>query len=124
MAMYHRYGMIALSLCLPMAAQAEPWQCTFNIECFEQESCQDTDFRLDLGRLETGYLMSDIAGERPMQEVEVLDQPDQRAFVSKVQDTSVQLISIYRDGRAHYTVHAAGDPPFIVTYRGRCEGEP
>lgn len=121
-------GLAAVPILMTAAVQAEPWQCTFRTECFEEETCQDTDFELDLGRLEggtgDGFLMSDIAGERPMHEVAVQDAPDQRAFVSRVQDTSVQLISIYPDGAAHYTVHAAGSPPFIVTYRGSCEAQP
>lgn len=110
----------ALSI-LPALLAAEGWDCRMTTECFGEEACQSTDYEFSLGALDGGrapFLLSSIAGERPMTEVDVLDTPDQRAFVSMVQNLSVELFSLYPDGKAHYTVHSAD---YIVTYRGTCE---
>ena len=112
------------ALMLAMPVSAEPWQCRLDVECFDQEACGSTDYELTLGPVGDRYLMSDIAGERPMVEIDVLDTADMRAFASLVQNASVHLLSIYPGGTAHLSVQAAGDPPFMVTYRGRCEVEP
>lgn len=87
-------------------------------ECFDAEACTETTYELGLGKLDNQFLLSDIAGERPMSEVAVLDNPAQMAFVSSVQDTVVGLLSLYRDGRAHYTLHS---PDFSARYSGTCE---
>lgn len=97
---------------------AEGWECRYTQECLDLEACVETDYALSLGALEDRYLMSDIAGERPMTEVAVLDTPDLRGFVSMVQALSVQLITIYPNGGSHYSVHS---PDYTVRYTGTCE---
>lgn len=90
------------------------------LECLDTEACAQTDYTFWLGPLQQNYLFSDIAGERPMREVEVLDEPDQRAFISQVQNTLVGLVSIYPDGRAHYSMHSSD---FAARYSGTCEAQ-
>ncbi len=87
-------------------------------ECFDTEACAETNYDFTLGTLEDRFLFSDISGERPMSEIAVLDDPDQRAFVSQVQNTSVALVSLYPDLRAHYSIHS---PDFAIRYSGTCE---
>jgi len=108
----------AILACVAGAAAAESWDCSYDVECLDLEECLETDYGLSLGAHEGRYLMSDIAGERPMDEVGVLDSPDLRGFVSMVQALSVQLITIYPDGTSHYTVHS---PDYSVRYSGTCE---
>lgn len=113
-----RYLITGALCALALPALADSWTCKMTSECLDQEPCADTDYDVSLDALEGGFLLSDIAGERPMTEVAVLDTPDQRAFVSKVQSMSVGLISLYPDGRAQYTVHSAD---YSVRYSGKCE---
>ncbi|WP_139816254.1 hypothetical protein [Planktotalea arctica] len=97
---------------------AQSWECVMTSKCLDAEACTEKTYRLGLGKLGNQFLLSDIAGERPMSEVAVLDDPAQMAFVSSVQDTVVGLFSLYRDGRAHYTLHS---PDFSARYSGTCE---
>lgn len=104
--------------CLGSVLAAQQWECRMSTECLDTESCGESAYEFSLGALEDRFLLSDISGERAMQEVAVLDEPDQRAFVSMVQNTMVGLVSLYPDGQAHYSLHSAD---FSVRYSGTCE---
>lgn len=108
---------MALAL-LGNSLAAQTWDCNMTQECFDSEACAESAYDFTLGALDDRFLLSDISGERSMNEVAVLDEPDQRAFVSHVQSTTVGLVSIYPDGRAHYTLHSAD---YAIRYSGTCE---
>lgn len=126
MSLKHRLASLICAAALPASAvyAEDQWLCSFTTECYETESCAETDYELSLGALGERFLLSDIAGERPMDEVAVMDMPDQRAFVSPILNMSTALLSLYPGGAAQYSVHAAGSPPFVVSYRGTCEVKP
>ncbi|MGB7318555.1 MAG: hypothetical protein WBC85_11375 [Planktotalea sp.] len=109
---------IVLAFC-SSALAAQGWTCLMTSECLDTEACVETAYEIDIDALEGQYLLSDIAGERAMSEVAPLEGADQRSFVSKIQDTSVGLFSLYPDGRAQYTQHS---PDYSVRYSGTCEG--
>lgn len=108
---------VALSIYASNAI-AQSWDCTMTSECLDQETCAATKYDFNLSALGDQFLYSDIAGERPMSEVAAMATSLQRAFVSKVQDTSVGLVSLFPDGRALYTLHS---PDFSARYSGTCE---
>lgn len=87
-------------------------------ECFDTDACAGTEYDFTLSAREDHVLFSDVAGERPMDEIEEVDTDDQRAFVSQIQSSSVGLVSLYLDGRAHYSIHS---PDYAIRYSGTCE---
>lgn len=116
----HKIAVASAALCLSASALwAEQWECTMTRECLDEEPCQDTDYDVTIGAVNNGaYVMSTISGERAFVEAVRLKDDDPRAFVSLSQNLSVELISIYADGAAHYSVHS---PDYAVRYSGMCE---
>ncbi|WP_457645387.1 hypothetical protein [Profundibacter sp.] len=109
-------------LMLPTLAWAgdEYAACHFTTECFESESCADTDFGFVVNHNDAlGFVLQtdaeNIGGL-------VFDNrfPDETSTLIGATDTAYHMLTIAPDGAARYSVQMQG--PMVVSYMGQCEG--
>lgn len=109
-------------LILPTLAWAEDEYatCQFGTECFEAESCADTDF---------GFVVThdDTLGFVIQTDAENIDGlvfdngfPDGTSTLIGATDTAYHMLTIAPDGAARYSVQMQG--PMVVSYMGQCKG--
>ena len=110
-------------LAAPLAAEgidptADMLICSYQIECFETEACQDAGFSHDV----------DMPGALPGEATFLLDTGPAGGSAGPVGDavvvagvgaTATYMLIVKPDGAARLSVHNA-DPLSVVTYHGTC----
>ncbi len=101
------------------AALTLPAACTFSVECFEAEACDETALRLALTRNGTpdtvriGSVAEHFTAQRSVTERGA-------TVLQALGPTSAQILSVGPDGTARYSLHLT-DGPAALTYLGTCE---
>jgi len=94
--------------------------CHFTTECFEGETCTDTDF---------GFVVihDDQMGFVIQTDAENIDGlvfdnrfPDETSTLIGAAETAYHMLTIAPKGAARYSVQMQG--PMVVSYMGQCEG--
>ncbi len=113
---------IFLSALLAGPALAEPWGCSFTVECVAAEDCGESGYSFDIlaadheGRL----FLSSIASDTPVVRLSRSD-GGPAVYVTEGDARLVELITINPDGTAVMTAHAFDERTTAVTYFGTCE---
>ena len=94
--------------------------CHFTTECFESESCTDTDFSFAVNHNDdVGFIIQTDA-----ENIDglVFDNrfPEETSTLIGQTETAYHMLTIAPDGAARYTLHMQG--PMVVSYMGTCEG--
>lgn len=105
---------------LTLAPAGWAGQCRFVTECFETESCSDTDFSVDIQAGPDGP--DHVLLVTPSETLDAtLAGSEDLGLLMAMGETALHVISTSASGDARYSVHMAG--PMLVTYHGTCEGE-
>ena len=93
--------------------------CQFELECFEDEACAETDLRFEVKQNpEKPAQMQMITDAETLQGVGFRrDGPRHVVFFG---DTAAHLLTIYANKSARYSAHLDG--VLGITYHGTCEG--
>ena len=103
-------------------AVAEPWSCTFTVECIAAEACNESHYSFDIlaADHEGQLFLSSVASNTPVLRLGIAkDTPI--TYVTTATDKLVELITINPDGTAVMTAHAFDERTTAVTYFGTCE---
>lgn len=110
---------------MPLAAMAEPWDCTFTVECVAAETCGESAFEVQViaadhaGELFLSTLTGDSRVTR-LTEASALP----ATYASAGRDGLAELLTVETDGTAIMSVHVFDGAAMAVTYFGTCEELP
>ena len=118
-------ALLLLPALLPAAAFAEPWACTFTVECIAAETCGESAFEIEL-------IAADHAGELFLTTItgdsRVARLTERGAlpatYASAGGNGLAELLTVETDGTALMTVHIFDGSAMSVTYFGTCEELP
>jgi hypothetical protein len=114
---------LALPLALmPASALAEPWACSFTVECVASETCGESAFEVELiaADHEGALFLSTITGDSPVTRLTGRRHPA-RHLCRAGGNGLAELVTVETDGTALMTVHIFDGSAMAVTYFGTCE---
>ena len=111
-----------LAALMPAAALAEPWACSFTVECIAAEACGESAFEVEV-------IAADHAGELFLSTVtgdsRVARLTDAGALPATYASAGAaglaELLTVEADGTALMSVHVFDGSAMAVTYFGTCE---
>lgn len=112
-------GIASLTCAAPL--WASDLICTFDVECYEAEACDEANFELKLvpGATEDERIARSVADRTPG----TVTQTESGTMVwQAITPSTVQLLSWRGETAARYTLHLT-DGPEVITYHGLCEEE-
>lgn len=101
------------------SAQAGDLLCSFTVECYEADACDEAMFNLRLvpGESENERILRSISDRTPG----IVTQTDSGTMIwQAITPSTAQLLSWKLEQAARYTLHLT-DGPEVVTYHGICE---
>lgn len=111
-----------LPFILPTALAAEPWACTFTVECVATESCGESAFSVEViaADHEGALFLSTITGDS---RITRLTAPGAlpATYASAGTGGLAELLTVEDDGTALMSVHIFEGSAAAVTYFGTCE---
>ncbi|MGP1358018.1 hypothetical protein [Roseicyclus sp.] len=113
----------ALALCLlALPAQAEPWACTFTVECVAAEACGESAFEVEVIAADhAGELfLSTVTGDSPLTRLTGAGELP-ATYASAGRDGLAELLTVEADRTALMTLHIFDGGAAAVTYFGTCE---
>jgi len=105
---------IAIAALTPVGAWATDYSCNFNMECYEDEACADSNFTVEV-RGDEEKIATDF-GTFP---ILAIRNEENRLTVFVTSDGAVYLLSA-SDTAARFTAHIT-DGPQAINYLGTCE---
>lgn len=109
-----RKALTTTCIAVTFASQAAAFECTFTTECFETDSCSDTQFSMDVDvPLQT--VTTDF-GDLGVVAVQSKD----GNFILFASGDGAEYMLTTNEGGARLSTHLT-DGPMVVTYHGRCE---
>jgi hypothetical protein len=111
-----------LAALLPAAAQAEPWSCSFTVECIASETCGEAGFEVELiaADHEGALFLSTVTGDTRVTRMTETDALP-ATYASAGGNGLAELLTVEADGTALMTVHIFDGSAMAVTYFGTCE---
>ena len=113
------------ALALPFLAlpvHAEPWACTFTVECVAAETCGESAFEIEVIAADhAGELfLSTVTGDSPL--TRLTGEGELPAtYASAGRDGLAELLTVEADRTALLTLHIFDGSAAAVTYFGTCE---
>lgn len=118
------HTLVFIGLGFPNVLDAGPVTCIFSKECFEDEACIATEFKLLIDSPQDdpdGLNLITDSETLPVEIISVVDRV--RIQLLAKSESAVHLLSWkFRKGYTRYTVHMQG--PLAVTYHGVCAAAP
>jgi len=114
---------LALPLALvPTTALAEPWSCSFTVECIAAETCGESGFEVELiaADHEGALFLSTLTGDTRVTRLTERDALP-ATYASAGENGLAELLTVETDGTALMTVHIFDGAAMAVTYFGTCE---
>lgn len=123
--MTHRRALPAAALALSLLATpalAEPWDCTFTVECIAGEPCDASAFDVTLiaADHEGQLFLRTITGDSPVTRLTGADALP-ATYASAGGDGLAELLTIEGDRSAMLTLHIFEGSAQTATYFGTCE---
>lgn len=112
-----KYAM-ALIMCVAFVPSVRAGTCTFVTECFETESCSETEYAVDIAAGPNGPDHVQLVTPSETLDATLAGSMD-LGLLMAMGETALHVISTSTSGDARYSVHMAG--PMLVTYHGICE---
>jgi hypothetical protein len=107
---------------MPLAAHAEPWACTFTVECVASEPCGESAFAVEVIAADHAgdLFLSTVTGDSPVARL-----TDPGALPATYASAGIlglaELLTVETDGTALMSVHIFDGGAMAVTYFGTCE---
>jgi hypothetical protein len=114
---------LALPLALmPASALAEPWACSFTVECVASETCGESAFEVELiaADHEGALFLSTVTGDSPVTRL-TAEGTLPATYGSAGGNGLAELLTVETDGTALMSVHIFDGSAMAVTYFGTCE---
>jgi hypothetical protein len=114
-----------LAALLPAAALAEPWACSFTVECIAAETCGESGFEVELMAADhAGELfLSTVTGDSRVSRL-TAEGTLPASYAAAGGNGLAELLTIEIDGTAVMSVHIFDGSAMAVTYFGTCEELP
>lgn len=113
------FGALVLGTVSGMAGTDTFAECSFDMECFEAETCTQTDFQTTIEHNDEFAFVLQSVAEDVTGLVFDNGMPDRASTLMGQTETAAHLLTIQPDGAARYSVHMQG--PMVITYLGNCE---
>ena len=121
--MMSRAALAALAAALaPAALPAEPWACSFTVECIAAEGCSDSAFDVEViaADHEGALFLSTVTGDSRVTRLTERDALP-ATYASAGADGLAELLTIEADLTALMSFHIFDGAAAAVTYFGTCE---
>jgi hypothetical protein len=107
---------------MPASALAEPWACSFTVECVASETCGESAFEVELiaADHEGALFLSTVTGDSPVTRL-TAEGTLPATYASAGGNGLAELVTVETDGTALMTVHIFDGSAMAVTYFGTCE---
>ncbi|WP_284261017.1 hypothetical protein [Roseicyclus amphidinii] len=115
---------LGLGLGLPaQAAQAEPWDCRFTVECLVAEGCAAGEFGAQVIAVDHAgeLVLSTVTGDSPVDRL-TPEGALPATYAGAGRDGIAELLTIETDRTAILTLHIFDGQAAAITYLGTCEG--
>ena len=111
-----------LAALMPATVHAEPWACSFTVECVAGEACGETGFEIELIAADhAGELfLSTVTGDSRVARLTDADALP-ATYASAGAGGLAELLTVETDGTALMSVHFFDGVAAAVTHFGTCE---
>jgi hypothetical protein len=108
-----------------MPALAEPWDCSFTVECVASEACGESAFEVQVIAADHAgdLFLSTVTGDSRVTRLTETDALP-ATYASAGRDGLAELLTVETDGTAMMSVHIFDGAAMAVTYFGTCEELP
>jgi hypothetical protein len=109
-------------LLLALPAQAEPWACTFTVECIASEACGESAFEVEVIAADHAdeLFLSTVTGDSLLTRLTAEGELP-ATYASAGRDGLAELLTVEADRTALMTLHVFDGSAAAVTYFGTCE---
>lgn len=117
--------LLSIALCLaPVWASALGYACTFTKSCVEDKSCQPSGLEVAI-QVGADKSITLNTGGRSMAAQMFLDPSrEARAYVTRMEYNTIQMMTIFADGAARFTQHTPVQDLQSLTHHGHCKETP